>query len=183
MNTHDLREGMNELARDIPDSDFGADDAWRLAQRTRHRRRWSVVAAAAAAVVAIGAGTWLTGTLVSGNDNQYLTGDELPFATYHGRNAHLAALEPAGKLVLEEGCLYITTADNEDRVDILLPDDTSWDPARQELSLDGHTLRVGEVITFGGSTARAGSADHIPASCRDGRDLDEITFWQVGDLQ
>lgn len=177
MNTHDLREVMDELAQDVPDSDFGADDAWRLAQRTRHRRRWSVTAAAAAAVVAVGSGTWLARTLAS--DDQFLNegGESLPFTTYHGREDYAPLVGYRGPVTFQDGCIRFGN------LPLLLPDDTAWDPERQVLSLDGHTLRVGEEIVHGGGPVDADRADRIPADCRDERFAETKELFQMGSLE
>lgn len=186
MNTNDLRRGMEELVRDIPDPDY-AHRAWRQARRTRHRRRWSIAAVAATAVVGVGAAPWVSGLLASTNDEtshgQSLdqTEEPPPFATYQGRE-HMLALWPA-KILLEDGCIYLTDLDTETvRIPLLAPDDTQWDPSRQELSLDGETVRIGDVGQFGGGQVDADRADHIPANCRGGRNLDSLTFFQVGSL-
>lgn len=159
MNTHDLRAAMEELVRDDPEPDYAAE-AWRRGRRLRNTRRWTVTVAAAAAVAAIGASSWLTGLLPLSNNDQYLNGNERPFATWHERNT-LAGLS-VGELNLKNGCIRVGNTP------ALLPDETRWDPARQELTLEGRTIRIGEKAGWSGGPIKADpNTMQIPAACYD----------------
>lgn len=162
MNTRDLREAMDELARDVPAPDYAAD-AWQRGRRARRRHRWTVTAAAATAVAAIGASSWLTGLLPFAADDQYLDGTgEKPFATYQGRGGTMLG-GITGKLTLEDGCIRIGGD-----LPVLLPDRTRWNPARQELTLDGNSIRIGEEGGFGGGWVDENTdVQNIPAGCYD----------------
>ena len=173
MNT-DRSEVLNDLARQVPEPEF-AHSVRRRSRRIGDLRR---VAAATLVAVSIGAVAWSDGSVrpqnyQSGGEEQ-LSQSENPFATYEGRALMLANLR--ARLVFDDGCVYLG------RTPLLVPSDTHWDPTRQELTLDGETLRVGEMVSVGGGFVRRERADHIPSSCRFDRDVTR-PFWQLGTFE
>lgn len=171
MNTDDLRAAMDELARDVPEPAF-TTEVWLQGRRARQRRRWTATVAAAAAVAAIGTATWLTGLLPFSNDDQYLNGNERPFATWPHRST-LASLS-VGELTLKNGCIRVGNTP------ALFPDETRWDPARQELTLDDKTIRIGETAGWSGTSVKANpDTMQIPAACYDDHFKREQTLTTV----
>lgn len=82
-----------------------------------------------------------------------------------------------GELNLKNDCIRVG------KTPMLFPDETRWDPARQELTLDGRTIRIGEKVTWNGGPVEANpNTMQIPAGCHDDHFTRERTLIAVGTI-
>lgn len=165
MSEQQLRQALEELADQAPAPDV-VDRAWRQARRTR---RWRTVLAGLAAAVVVVAGVTFVPPLVGASSPLPIGSDtdNMPFATHHGRIG-FAGFIPHARLSLVDGCVYIrATGGNFKRMPVVFPDNTKWNPATQQITLDRprSTVTIGDIVAVGGGDVAASYADHIPTGC------------------
>lgn len=187
MNEPEVRQALDDLAAQVPARDL-TGGAWR---RGRRLRRWraSATAAAAAAVVAaaIVVPTQLAGhgpaPVATGNGPHHDSHEQrqgpVPYATWHRDDNPVMNALGRGKLVLDDGCVYLREPDGRRTIPIF-PDQARWNPANKTITLDGQTYGIGAHVRVGGGNTGASSADHIPKTCH--RNKNGSSFWQVGSI-
>jgi hypothetical protein len=142
-------------------------------------RRVAVVVALALTVggvvvgaLRLGAGSLLAAPTAASGDHPS------PLASYHPREGLAASLD--GRLSLQDGCVYVVT-DPGPLMVLLVPKETRWDPARQEIRLDDTVVRIGDRVSMGGGLVDAEAADYVPSGCK--YDAEKtLPFWQVGTI-
>lgn len=184
MSEQHLREGLEELAGQVPDREGLEEQAWAQARRTRCRR---IVLAGVAAAAVLVAGVAVVPQLASiaspfavssGDNSPAGTEENPPFATSRTAGTDLAGTLP-GKLVLVDGCVYLDITAHDARLLLMFPPDSTWDPARQQITFDDSTVSIGDDhVSFGGGLEPASRANYIPAGCHYDHNNDQA-FWQV----
>lgn len=115
----------------------------------------------------------LTAACAVGDERRPGDGEGRPFAFYErtGDPGEGPGALLEGRLMLEDGCLYVLETHFGDRWLPAFPADAHWDEATRTLSLDGRSVTAGEEVRLGGGERKpAGAWDEqsdlgIPVAC------------------